>query len=91
MTKSELITLVAERTGVAKKDAERVVNATFETIAAQLIQGEKVQLSGFGTFETHHRQARTGRNPVTGESIQIAPTRAPAFKPGKTLKESVAK
>ena len=91
MTKTELISLVTERTGVAKKDAERVVNATFDTIASQLIQGEKVQISGFGTFETQQRQARTGRNPVTGESISIAPTRAPVFKAGKTLKESVAK
>ena len=91
MTKTELISLVAERTGVTKKDAERVIGATFETIAAELTKGGKVQLSGFGTFETHDRQARTGRNPVTGESIQIAATRAPAFKPGKALKDSVAK
>ena len=91
MTKTELITVVAERTGVTKKDAERVVNATFETIAAQLAAGEKVQISGFGTFEIKDREARTGRNPVTGESIQIAATRAPAFKAGKALKEQVAK
>lgn len=91
MTKSELIAAVAERTGVARKDAERVVNATFETIAAELIKGEKVQIAGFGIFEVRDREARTGRNPLTGESIQIAATRSPAFKAGKALKESVTK
>lgn len=91
MTKTELIAAVAERTGVTKKDAERVVNTAFETIAAELIKGEKVQIAGFGIFETREREARTGRNPLTGETIQIAATRAPAFKAGKALKDSVAK
>ena len=91
MTKTDLIIAVAESTGAAKKDAERIVNATFETIAAQLAAGEKVQISGFGIFETKDREARTGRNPITGESVQIAAKRAPAFKAGKALKDRVAK
>ena len=91
MTKHELIAAVAERTGTAKKDAEHVVNAAFETIAAELEKGEKVQIAGFGIFEVKSREARTGRNPLTGESIQIAATRTPAFKAGKALKDRVAK
>ena len=91
MNKTELIAAVAERTDVTKKDAERVVSATFDTIAAQLAAGEKVQVTGFGIFEVKEREARVGRNPLTGESIQIAASRTPAFKPGKALKDSVAK
>ena len=91
MTKTDLISAVAESTGATKKDAERIVNATFETIAAQLAAGEKVQISGFGIFETKDRESRTGRNPITGESVQIAAKRAPAFKAGKALKDRVAK
>lgn len=90
MTKTELITAVAESTGTTKKDAERIVNATFETIAAQMAAGEKVQIAGFGIFETKDREARTGRNPITGEAVQIAAKRAPAFKAGKALKDRVA-
>ena len=89
MNKSQLITAVAEHTGISKKDAESAVNATFETIAARLAAGEKVQISGFGVFEVKERSQRTGRNPVTGEAIQIAATRSPAFKAGKQLKERV--
>ena len=91
MTKTELIAVVAQCTGTTRKDAERVVNAAFKTIAAALEKGEKVQISGFGIFETRQREARTGRNPLTGESIQIAATRSPVFKPGKALKDSVSK
>ena len=91
MNKTELIAAVAERTDVTKKDAERVVSATFDTIAAQLAAGEKVQVTGFGNFEVKEREARVGRNPLTGEAIQIAASRTPAFKPGKALKDSVAK
>lgn len=91
MTKNELIAAVAEHSGVAKKGAERVVNATFEAIAAALEKGEKVQIAGFGIFEVKDREARTGRNPLTGEAIQIAATRAPAFKAGKALKDRVSK
>lgn len=91
MTKTELIAAVAEATGTTKKDTERVINAAFETIAAQLADGQKVQIAGFGSFEVKEREARTGRNPLTGESIQIAASRAPAFKAGKALKDRVAK
>ena len=91
MNKTELIAAVAERTGLTKKDAERAVAATFDTIAAQLAAGEKIQVTGFGTFEVKEREARVGRNPLTGESIQIAASRTPVFKAGKGLKDGVAK
>ena len=91
MNKTELIAVVAEKSGMAKKDAERVVNATFETITAELIKGEKVQLSGFGIFEVKEREARVGRNPRTKEAIQIPASKAPAFKASKTLKDMVGK
>ena len=91
MNKTELIAAVAEKTGITKKDAERVVNATIETIQENLIKGEKVSISGFGIFEVKTREARTGRNPRTKETIQIPATRLPAFKASKALKDSVAK
>ena len=91
MNKTELIAMVAEKSGIAKKDAERVVNATFETITAQLKKGEKVQLSGFGSFEVKEREARVGRNPRTLEAIQIPASKAPTFKPSATLKDLVGK
>ena len=91
MNKSELIAAVAQRAGVTNKDAERVVNATFETIAAQLTAGEKVQLAGFGGFEVKTREARVGRNPRTKEAMEIPASRAPVFKPSKNLKEAIEK
>lgn len=91
MTKNELITAVAESTGITKKDTERIVSAAFETIAARLEAGERVQIAGFGIFETKTREARTGRNPLTGQQVQIEAKRAPAFKAGKALKDRVAK
>jgi DNA-binding protein HU-beta len=91
MNKTELIAAVAEKTGLTKKDAERVVSATFETITASLSNGERVQLSGFGIFDVKCRDARMGRNPRTKEAVQIPATRLPAFKASKTLKDSVAK
>ncbi|HPR23789.1 MAG TPA: HU family DNA-binding protein [Bacillota bacterium] len=92
MNKAELIAAVAEKTGFTKKDAEVVVNATMSTIEGALVKGEKVQLIGFGTFETRSRKARTGRNPrKPGETIQIAASKAPVFKAGKALKDSVNK
>ena len=91
MTKTELIAAVAEKAGLTKKDAERVVNATVETITETLVKGDKVQLSGFGIFEVKAREARVGRNPRTKESIQIPATKLPAFKASKTLKDAVAK
>ena len=91
MNKSELIAVTAENTGLTKKDAERVLNAALDAITASLIRGEKVQLSGFGTFEAKEREARVGRNPHTKEAIQIPATRVPDFKPSKALKDIVAK
>lgn len=91
MNKTELIAAVAEKTGLTKKDAERVVNATFETVTATLAKGEKVAVSGFGNFEVKAREARVGRNPRTKETIQIPATKLPAFKAAKALKDAVAK
>ena len=91
MNKTELIAAVAEKTGLTKKDAERVVSATFETITANLAKGDKVQISGFGNFEVKAREARVGRNPRTKETIQIPATRLPAFKASKALKDVVSK
>ncbi len=91
MNKTELIASVAEKSGLTKKDAERVINATFETITASLAEGNKVQLSGFGIFEVKAREARVGRNPRTKEEIQIPASRQPAFKASKALKDIVAK
>ena len=91
MTKVELIAAVAEAAELTKKDAEKAVNATVEVITKALADGDKVSLVGFGTFETHQRAARTGINPRTKETIQIAATTAPAFKAGKALKDAVSK
>ena len=91
MTKTELIAIAAEKTGMTKKDAERVINATVETITASLVAGDKVQVSGFGNFEVKAREARVGRNPRTKETIEIPATRVPAFKASKALKDAVAK
>ena len=89
MNKAELVTAVAKKTGLSKKDCEQAVNATFDAITETLVAGEKVQLVGFGTFEVRTRSARTGRNPRTGEKIKIAASKAPAFKAGKALKDKV--
>ncbi len=89
MNKTELVAAVAAAAELSKKDAEKAVNAAVESIANALVQGEKVQIVGFGTFETKERAARTGRNPVTGESIEIAASRVPTFKAGKALKDKV--
>ena len=91
MNKTELIAAVAEKTGLTKKDAERVINATFETVTASLAKGDKVAISGFGNFEVKAREARVGRNPRTKETIQIPATKLPAFKAAKALKDAVAK
>ena len=91
MNKAELIAAVAEKTGLSKKDSEKAVNAAFDTIAANLEVGEKVQLVGFGGFETKAREARMGRNPKTKEAIEIPATTIPVFKAGKALKEKTAK
>ena len=90
MNKTELIAAVASKAGLTKKDAERVVNATLETITESLVKGDKVNVSGFGIFEVKAREARVGRNPRTKETIQIPATKLPAFKASKTLKDAVA-
>ena len=91
MNKTELIAAVAESAGLSKKDTERVVNAALDTITPALCKGEKVQISGFGTFEVKDREARVGRNPHTKEAIEIPATKVPGFKASKTLKDTVAK
>ena len=91
MNKTELIAVVAEKAGMTKKDAERAVNATFETITNSLVESEKVQISGFGIFEIKYREARVGRNPRTKQAIQIPASRQPAFKASKTLKDIIDK
>ena len=89
MTKVELIAAVAENAGLSKKDAEQAVNATVEAITKALAEGDKVSLVGFGTFEVRERGARTGRDPRTNKEIQIPASKAPAFKAGKALKDTV--
>lgn len=91
MNKTELIAEVAKKCGMSKKDAEKSVNAVFDTITEALCGGDKVQLVGFGGFETKHREARTGRNPRTKEVVEIPATTVPVFKAGKQLKDKVAK
>ena len=90
MNKTELIAIAAENAGLTKKDTERVLNAAIDAISLALIRGEKVQLSGFGTFETKDREARVGRNPHTKEAMEIPATRVPSFKASKALKDTVA-
>ena len=91
MNKAELISAVAEKAGLSKKDTETVINATLDTIAASLQEGDKVQLVGFGSFEVKKRAERIGRNPKTKESIEIPASKVPVFKAGKALKDAVAK
>ena len=90
MTKTELISVVAEKTGFSKKDADKAVAAVLDSISEALAGGEKIQLVGFGTFEVRDRAAREGKNPATGEKITIAATKVPAFKAGKALKDAVS-
>lgn len=89
MNKQELIANVAEKSELTKKDAEKAVNAVVASIEEALSQGDKVQLVGFGTFEIRERAARKGRNPQTGEEINIAAAKVPVFKAGKVLRGAV--
>lgn len=91
MNKMDLVASVAEKTDITKKEAEKVIVQVFASIEEALAKGDKVQLVGFGTFEVKERAARVGRNPRTGEQIEIAATKVPVFKPGKALREAVAK
>ncbi|HHW43054.1 MAG: HU family DNA-binding protein [Thermoanaerobacteraceae bacterium] len=90
MNKAELIAQVAEKTDLTKKDAEKAVSAVLASIEEALSRGDKVQLVGFGTFEIRERAARKGRNPQTGEEIDIAAARVPVFKAGKALRDAVS-
>lgn len=91
MNKVELIASVAEKAALSKKDAEKAVAAILESVVEAVASGDKVQLVGFGTFEVRNREARTGRNPRTKETIQIPASKQPVFKAGKAFKDEVAK
>ena len=95
MNKSELVEALAEKMDTTKAEAQRIIDAVFDTkdgvITRTLKAGDRVQITGFGTFETRKRKARKGRNPRTGEEIEIGPTISPSFRPGKALKEAVKK
>lgn len=91
MNKSELVAAMAEKSGLAKKDAEAAFNAFTESVADALKKGDKVQLIGFGTFDIAERAAREGKNPQTGEKIKIKASKAPKFKAGQALKDAVNK
>lgn len=91
MKKAELIAAVAEKSGLTKKDAEKAVNAVLDSIVEAVAAGDKVSVVGFGTFESRVRNARTGLNPRTKETIEIPASKQPAFKAGRAFKDAVAK
>ena len=87
MNKAEFVAKVAEKSGLTRKQADAAVAAFTQTVTETLKEGDKLQLMGFGTFEVKERPARTGRNPATGESIEITASKAPVFKAGKSFKD----
>ena len=89
MNKTELVAAIAEKTQLTKKDSEMALKAFIDVVSEELKKGEKIQLVGFGTFEVSNRAARTGKNPQTGNAIDIPASKAPKFKAGKALKETV--
>lgn len=91
MKKSDLVGIVAEKAGLSKKDADKAVAAFVDAITEALVEGDKISLVGFGTFSVKDRPAREGINPFTKEAIKIAASKAPVFKAGKSLKETVNK
>jgi DNA-binding protein HU-beta len=91
MNKSELIDAVADRSSMSKSDVSSTLDAMVETITETVARGDKVSVTGFGTFERRERKARTGRNPQTGDEMQIKASKAPAFKAGKSFKDAVDK
>ena len=91
MKKTELIAAIADQSGLTKKDAEKALNAAIDTIINAVAEGDKIQLTGFGTFEQRQRNARTGVDPRTGNSIEIPASKVPAFKAGKAFKDVVNK
>ena len=91
MNKTDVISKVAESTGISKKDTEAIVNEVFQTIIDSVVSGEKVQIAGFGIFEKHSRAERQGRNPKDGTPITIPAKDVPKFKPSKAFKDAVVK
>lgn len=89
MNKAELVTAIAEKTDLSKKDSEKALKAFIDVVTEELVKGEKIQLVGFGTFEVTERAAREGRNPQTGKTMKIAASKAPKFKAGKALKDII--
>lgn len=89
MNKTELVSAIAEKSGLSKADSEKALNAFTDAVTSELKNGGKVQLVGFGTFEVSKRAARTGKNPQTGEPLEIAACKAPKFKAGKALKDAL--
>lgn len=89
MNKAELVTAIAEKTELSKKDSEKALKAFIDVVTDELKKGEKIQLVGFGTFEVSERAAREGRNPQTGKTMNIAASKAPKFKAGKALKDAI--
>ena len=89
MNRMALVAAIAEKTELSKKDAEKALKAFTDVVAEELKKGEKIQLVGFGTFEVSERAAREGRNPQTGEAMQIAASKSPKFKAGKALKDAL--
>lgn len=89
MNKTELVAAMAKETNLSKKDVEAVLKSFIDVVSEELKKGEKVQLVGFGTFEVSERAARTGKNPQTGKAIKIPASKAPKFKAGKALKDTV--
>lgn len=89
MNKTELIAAMADKAEISKKDAEKALTAFTNIVADTLVDGDRVSITGFGTFEVVERAARTGRNPQTGESIQIQASKSPKFKAGKALKDAI--
>ena len=89
MNKTELVAAIADQAELSKKDSEKALKAFIDVVTAELKKGEKIQLVGFGTFEVMERAAREGRNPLTGETMQIKASKAPKFKAGKALKDAV--
>ncbi|HEU5454800.1 MAG TPA: HU family DNA-binding protein [Nocardioides sp.] len=90
MKKDQIVQSIADASGVSKADADRVLSAVVDTITGTVASGEKIQIPGLGTFESRDRSAREGRNPQTGETIQIAATRVPGFKPAASFKQATA-
>ncbi|CDE42318.1 histone family protein DNA-binding protein [Clostridium sp. CAG:411] len=91
MNKAELVAAIAEKTELSKKDSEKALKAFIDVVTEELTKGEKIQLVGFGTFEVAERAAREGRNPQTGATMNIPASKAPKFKAGKALKDTINK